>query len=200
MIMKKSAHIVLAIVFLLVLATNVHASPTDWKIDPAHSGVYFRVQHIYSAVNGFFPEFEGEIKFDPADLKKSKVFFKVNVKSVNTNNEKRDGHLLSDEFFAAKTYPHMTFESQSIMHKQGNQYVAQGVMKIKDVSKKIDLPFIYFGKKQHPFNAKQEVAGFEAKMTIDRLAYHVGNGNFVKMGVVGQQVDVLVSVEATHDK
>lgn len=198
--MKKSVYIVLAIVILIVMSASVHASPTDWKIDPAHSGVYFRVNHIYSSVNGFFPEFEGDIKFDPANLKESKFIFKVNVKSVNTNNGKRDGHLLSDEFFAAKAYPQMSFESQSIMHQQGNQYVAQGIMKIKDVSKKIDLPFTYFGKKQNPVNAKQEVAGFEAKMTIDRLAYHVGNGKFMKMGVVGQEVDVLVSVEATHDK
>lgn len=198
--MKKLAPIMLAIVLLCVIGTSVHASPPEWKIDPAHSGVYFRVNHIYSAVNGFFPEFEGDIKFDPANLKESKFFFTVSVKSVNTNNGKRDGHLLSDEFFAAKEYPQMSFESQSISHKQGNQYVAQGVMKIKDVSKKIDLPFTFFGSKQHPFNPKQEVAGFEAKMTIDRLSYHVGNGKFVKLGVVGQQVDVLVSVEATHDK
>lgn len=198
--MKKSASIVLAIVFLLYMGINAHASPTDWKVDPAHSGIYFKVKHIYSVVGGYFPEFEGKIKFDPANLKESKFFFKVNVKSVNTNNGKRDGHLLSDDFFSAKKYPHMTFESQSIMHKQGNQYIAKGTMKIKDVSKNIDLPFTFFGTKQHPANAKQEVAGFEAKMTIDRLAYQVGNGKFVKMGVVGQQVDVLVSVEATHDK
>lgn len=198
--MKKPAYIIYAIVFLLFIGTSVHASPKDWKIDPAHSGIYFRINHIYSAVNGFFPKFEGDIKFDPANLKESKFIFKVDVKSVNTNNGKRDGHLLSDEFFAAKEYPRMSFESQSIIHKQGNQYVAQGVMKIKDVSKKIDLPFTFFGTKPHPFNAKQEVAGFEAKMTIDRLAYHVGNGKFLKLGVVGQEVDVLVSIEATQDK
>lgn len=198
--MRKSAYIKIAIVFLFVMVTSVHASPKEWKVDPAHSGVYFRVNHIYSTVSGFFPEFEGDIKFDPSNLKESKFFFKVNVKSVDTNNGKRDGHLLSDEFFDAKKYPQMSFESQSIMHKQGNQYVAQGVMKIKDVSKKIDLPFTFFGTKQNPFNDKQEVAGFEAKMTVDRLAYQVGNGKFVKLGVVGQEVDVLVSVEANRDK
>lgn len=198
--MKKTAYMTFAIVLLFVLGTSVQASATDWTVDPAHSGVYFRVQHIFSTTGGFFPEFEGEIKFNPDNLKESKFIFNVDVKSINTNNGKRDGHLLSDEFFDAKKYPRMSFESQSIMHKQGDQYVVRGVMKIKDVSKTIDLPFTFFGTTQNPLNPKQEVAGFEAKMTIDRLAYNVGNGKFVEMGVVGQNVDVLVTVEAIRDK
>lgn len=198
--MKNSAYFLLALIFLLAINTSVHASAADWKVDPAHSGIYFGVQHIYSTVNGYFPDFEGDIKFDPSNLKDSRFAFKVKVKSVDTNNGKRDGHLQSNEFFDAKKYPEMSFESQSIMHKQGSQYVAQGVMKIKDVSKKIDLPFTFFGTKQNPFNDKQEVAGFEAKMTVDRLAYQVGNGKFVKLGVVGQEVDVLITIEATRDK
>ena len=120
------------------------------------------------------------------------------VKSVNTNNGKRDGHLQSGDFFDAKKYPEMTFESQSITRKQGDQYSVTGVMKIKDVSKTLELPFTFFGSKPNPFNPKQEVAGFEARMTIDRIAYHVGNGNFLKMGVVGKDVDVLISLEATR--
>ncbi len=71
-------------------------------------------------------------------------------------------------------------------------------MKIKNVSKTLELPFTFFGSKPNPFNPKQEVAGFEARMTIDRIAYHVGNGNFLKMGVVGKDVDVLISLEATR--
>jgi polyisoprenoid-binding protein YceI len=122
------------------------------------------------------------------------------VKSINTNNGKRDGHLQSKDFFDAKKYPEMTFTSQSITHRQGNAYAVTGTMKIKDVSKPVELPFTFFGTQQNPFNAKQEVAGFEAHLTIDRLEYGVGNGKFFEMGVVGKDVDVLLSLEATRNK
>jgi polyisoprenoid-binding protein YceI len=198
--MKKITYMHYAIVFLFIFSTNLYAAAPEWKIDPAHSGIYFRISHIYSTVNGFFPDFKGEVRFDPSDLKESLFSFKVKVKSINTNNSKRDGHLLSDDFFSTKKYPEMTFESKSISHKEGNQYVVEGVMKIKDVSKTIKLPFTFFGTKQHPFNPKQEVAGFEAQMTIDRLVYQVGNGKFYKMGVVGKDVDVLISLEVLREK
>jgi polyisoprenoid-binding protein YceI len=198
--MRKITYILYAIAFLLILSTNSYASAPQWKIDPAHSSIYFRISHIYSTVNGFFPEFKGEVRFDPSNLKESRFAFTVEVKSINTNNSKRDGHLLSDDFFSAKKYPEMTFESKSISHKEANQYAVEGVMKIKDVSKRVKLPFIFFGTKQHPFNPKQEVAGFEAQITVDRLAYQVGNGKFYEMGVVGKDVDVLISLEVLREK
>jgi polyisoprenoid-binding protein YceI len=186
-------------VLILILGSNGIVAAQEWKIDPAHSGIYFRIDHIYSKVNGYFPDFSGKIIFDPSNLKNSQFEFTISVKSVNTNNGKRDGHLQSGDFFDAKKYPEMTFKSRSITHKQDNSYVVTGTMKIKDVSKTLELPFTFFGTKQNPFNPKQEVAGFEARLTIDRLEYHVGNGRFLQMGVVGKDVDVLVSLEATRD-
>lgn len=198
--MKKSVYLGIAALVSLIVCTQAPASTTEWKIDQAHSGIYFRINHIYSAVNGFFPDFEGDIKFDPANLKESRFSFNVKVKSINTNDGKRDGHLLSNEFFDAKKFPEMTFESKSIKHMGASNYVVEGTMTVKDVRKSINLPFIFFGSKQHPFNPKLEVAGFEARMNIDRLAYQVGNGKFYKMGVVGKQVDVLISLEATRER
>ena len=198
--MKKLIYLTIAVTFLFNIGNNLYASAPEWKVDPAHSGIYFRISHIYSTVNGFFPEFKGDIKFDPSDLNDSRFAFSVKVKSVNTNNGKRDGHLLSDEFFDVKKYPEMAFESKAIKHMGGSNYVVEGVMTIKDVRQSINLPFTYFGSKQHPFNPKMEVAGFEARMNIDRLAYNVGNGKFFKMGVVGKEVDVLISLEVTREK
>lgn len=198
--MKKTL-ILCKITFILIfISAYAHASAPDWKVDPAHSGIYFRIGHIYSSVNGFFPDFEADIKFDPSKLNESRFAFKVKVKSVNTNNSKRDGHLLSEEFFDAKKFPEMSFESKSIKHLGANNYQVIGTMKVKDVNKTITLPFIYFGFKQHPFNTKLDVAGFEARMNIDRLEYKVGNGKFYKMGVVGKEVDVLISLEATRER
>lgn len=198
--MKRVALLSTAIALLMSLGADVYAASPNWNIDQAHSGVYFGVQHIYSTVRGFFEEYEGTIQFDPHNLKDGRVTLEVEVKSLNTNHGKRDGHLLSDEFFDAKNYPFMTFESTGIEHVEGNGYSLEGVLTIKDVSKKVRIPFTFFGVKQNPFNPKEEVAGFEASMTIDRLAYHVGNGKFYEMGVVGKEVNILITLEVIRKK
>lgn len=186
--------------FLITSYTTVHAQAPNWKIDPAHSGIYFSINHIYSKVNGYFGDFKGRIDFDPNNLGKSVFEFTVKVKSINTNNTKRDNHLLSNDFFSAKKYPEMRFKSASIKHAGQNQYEVEGTMTIKDVSRKIKVPFTFFGSKTHPFDPKQEVAGFEALMTIDRLVFNVGSGKFLKLGVVGRETNVMITIEATRAK
>lgn len=196
--MKKPAYFSIVLTVIYILTSHAFASANEWKIDPAHSGIYFRAKHIYSATNGYFNKFEGDITFNPANLDESGFNFKVKVKSINTNDSKRDNHLLSGDFFNAKKYPEMTFKSKTIKHVKGDQYTVEGVMTVKNVSKTIEVPFTFFGSKQHPFKPKVMVAGFEARITIDRLAYQVGVGKFYKMGVVGKDVDVLISLEATR--
>ena len=198
--MKRIALLSIAIVLVMSLGANTYAASPKWNIDQVHSGFYFGVQHIYSTVRGYFEEYDGTIQFDPQNLKDGRVTFEVKVKSINTNHGKRDGHLLSDEFFDAKKYPVMTFESTGIEHVEGAVYTLEGVLTIKDVSKKVRIPLTFFGVKQNPFNPKEEVAGFEASMAIDRLAYHVGNGKFYEMGVVGREVNILISLEVIRKK
>ena len=177
-----------------------HAAAPDWTVDKVHSGVYFDIQHIFATVRGSFDEFNAVIRFDPANLEESRFDFAVAVKSINTENAKRDHHLLSGDFFDVKQYPEMIFKSAAIKHLEGNRYAVTGTMTIKDVSRNVTVPFAYFGSKPNPFNPKQLVAGFQAGLTIDRLSYHVGSGQFLKMGVVGKNVTVLISIEATRDK
>ncbi len=198
--MKKHFLSCLSAALTLIFFTHAYASAPEWKVDQAHSGIYFRIAHIYSSVKGFFPDYEGSIAFDPSNLDESRFAFKVKVKSVDTNNSKRDGHLLSNEFFDAKKFPEMSFESQKIKHLGASNYEVIGKMTVKDVSKTITLPFIYFGFKQHPLNPKLDVAGFEARLNIDRLAYNVGTGKYFDLGVIGKEVDVLISLEATRER
>ncbi len=198
--MRKTIQAVLIFVVMGILVSFAHAQAPSWTLDRAHSGIYFGISHIYSTVRGSFDVFNADIRFDPADLAGSRFDFTVTVKSVNTNNGKRDRHLLSGDFFDAKKYPDMTFKSSAVKHLDGNRYSTIGTMTIKDVSQDVTVPFTYFGTKPNPFNPKQLVAGFEAEMTIDRLSYHVGNGKFLKMGVVGKDVKILIAVEATRYK
>ena len=198
--MKKSIQISLIVVIVWLFALNAHASAPAWSIDNAHSGIHFGIQHIYSTVRGYFSKFNGEILFDPDNLGQSRFDVTVSVKSINTNNTKRDGHLRSGDFFDAKKYPEMTFKSSAIKQLSGNRYTVEGTLTVKDVSRTVKIPFTYFGSKLNPFNPKQLVAGFEARMTIDRIEYHVGNGKFLQLGVVGKDVTVLITIEGTRNK
>lgn len=198
--MNKSIKLTILAFFLLFFAGQAHAAAPQWKIDPAHSGFYFGIDHIFSTVRGFFEEFEGTTHFDRDNLDESSFNFKVTVNTINTHNRKRDGHLRSDDFFSAKEYPYMSFKSTKISHLKGNQYLVQGKMTLKDVTKDVEIPFTFFGIKDNPFNPKEQVAGFESQFTIDRMTYNVGNGKFLKLGVVGQNVDVLVTMEMVQKK
>lgn len=197
--MKKMYLGLLAGLFFL-FAVSAHAEAPAWTIDKVHSGIYFSIQHIYSTVKGQFNEFDGKIHFDPDNLEQSRFDFTVNVNSIDTKTPKRDSHLLSGDFFDAKTYPVMTFKSASIKHVENERYTVEGILTVKDVSRTVTIPFTFFGTKPNPFNPKQQVAGFEARMTLDRLEYHVGNGKFLKLGVVGKEATVLITIEATRDQ
>jgi polyisoprenoid-binding protein YceI len=188
------------VLFTLTFIMQAQAIGSDWKLDPAHSGIYFEIDHIYAATRGYFEDFDGKVIFDPDNLDGSSFDFKVEVDSINTGNSKRDGHLEAEEFFAAKKYPVMTFKSSAVKHAEGDQYLVEGTMTVKDVSRSVLAPFTFFGIKQNPFDKDSEVAGFEARMAIDRLEYNVGTGKYYEMGVIGKDVDVLISFEATRKK
>jgi polyisoprenoid-binding protein YceI len=143
---------------------------------------------------------KGTVLFSPDDLAGSRFDFEVDVKSIDTKNSKRDRHLNSDDFFDTRKYPVMTFKSTAVKHVKDNQYVVEGEMTIKDVTQMISVPFTFFGVTANPFNDKEEVAGFEAQLTIDRLTYNVGSGKYYEMGVTGKDIDVLISLETIRKK
>ena len=117
------------------------------------------------------------------------------MKSVNTDIQKRDEHLRGPDFFDTAKYPAMWFVSQKIVKKGENQYVAQGDLTIKDVTKRIELPFTFLGAKPSPLEKDKQVAGFEARFSINMLDYHVGDGKFQQMGALGDTVDIILNME-----
>jgi len=138
------------------------------------------------------------VAFDPDNLDQSKFNFIVTVNSVDTNNSKRDNHLRSKDFFDSDTFPVMAFNSSKITRITDNRYVLQGQLTIEDVTKTMDLEFSYFPSKPHPIMENNLVSGFYTQFDIFRLDFHVGNGKFLKMGVVGETANVEISMEATR--
>ena len=187
------------LLFVIVMGP-FQAAAQEWELDPVHTNFYFEIKHTYAAVRGQFTDFTGEVYFDPDNPAKSKFDFMINVNSVDTKVGKRDTHLRSPDFFDAGKYPLMTFKSSGVSHAGGNKYIAEGILTIKDVSKKLALEFVYHGQKDNPLKSGELVAGLDARLTLDRLEYNVGDGKFYKMGVVGKDVDILITLELLRDK
>jgi polyisoprenoid-binding protein YceI len=194
--MKTKIKVVLLVLsYFFIMAFNINAK--EWTLDKAHSIITFDVAHIYSATKGHFSDYKADIVFDKNDLKNSKFNFIVKTDSINTYITKRDNHLRSGDFFDAKKFPEMKFTSTEIKHLNGSKYLLKGKMTIKDVTKNIEIKGDFLGQKNHPLKKGTMVAGFETKFTINRLDYNVGNGKFYKMGVVGKDVEVFISIEVT---
>ncbi|MBT8360874.1 MAG: YceI family protein, partial [Deltaproteobacteria bacterium] len=191
----------LIVVFLVgLIASPLQAEIRPWKIDEDHTNFYFSVDHIYSKVQGRFTDYKGTLVFDPDNLKDSEFSFEIKIKSVDTGIGKRDRHLRSADFFDASKYPLMTFTSNRITKAEGNTYNVNGTLTIKDISTELVLPLTFEGIRENPLAPDMEVAGFNGRLTLDRLAYDVGDGKYYKMGAVGKDVDILVTIEALRKK
>lgn len=185
---------IVVLIICLFFTTAAWAFP--WQVDQDHTQIRFEVRHILTGLSGTFTDFKGDIYFDPDTPATGRINFTVSVKSVNTNHGKRDTHLRSKDFFNADKYPEMTFSSSSISKVKDNIYQLEGMLTIKGVTKKIQTQFEFFNPRPHPFAKKMNVGGFVTRFAISRLEYGVGNGKFFKMGVVGDEVDVQIAMEA----
>lgn len=191
--MKKIYSLVLVAVALVL--GNAGMAQTKWKVDRGHSNVKFSVQHmVVSEMEGSFKMFEGTMEHTKADFSDAKINFSVDVASVNTDNERRDGHLKADDFFNAEKYPKMTFVSTSVKPLGGNKYKIAGNLTIRDVTKPVVFDVTHGGVIKNQNGSK---AGFKARTTIDRFEYGLKWSRATEAGglAVGKDVEIVVNVE-----
>jgi len=198
--MKKINIFTITLVFFVLAGQTVLAAARDWELDKAHSNFYFSVDHIFSKIHGHFNDFSSEIKFDPQNLAESSFYFEIKTDSIDTNIAKRDKHLQSSDFFDSSEFPVMTFKSTKITEVGKNLYEVFGKFTVKGKAYDLTLPLSLAGVKEHPAVRDKEVIGFNGGLTINRLTYKIGTGKFSDMGIVGKDVEILVSLEALHDK
>ena len=189
----------LLIAVMILIFSAAAAMAQTWQADKDHTEIRFEINHILTTVSGYFRDYDADISFDPKHPEDAKFNFTVKVKSVDTHIKKRDAHLGTEEFFDSDTYPEMTFVSKKISKIDQGRYALEGILTIKDVSKNIKTQFQYFEPKPHPFAKGKMVSGFATQFSLNRLDYHVGNGKYVKMGIVGQDVHVALTIEALAD-
>lgn len=197
---KKLQSLFLLSVFVISSVALVRIDATSWSIDKSHSSINFEVRHFFAKVPGAFNEYEATVNFSPDNLAESNIDVTIQVASVDTKNERRDGHLQSGDFFEAETYPAITFKSDKIESTGDNNFVAHGTLTIKDVTKDFELPFTLLGVMDNPFRENMIVAGISSEFTLLRNDFGVGTGNWVSDAVVGNEVDITLNLELGASK
>jgi polyisoprenoid-binding protein YceI len=183
-----------------VTATNTETAvpgyeAATWTIDPVHSEVGFSVRHMMvSKVRGRFNTFSGEL-VTAEDPTKSSVTAEIDLKSINTGNEQRDGHIQSADFFEVETYPTMTYKSTGIRVEDG-EYILDGDLTLKGVTRNVPLRLELNGFGPDPFGGTR--AGFTATGEINRRDFNVNFSAPMQNGgaVVADKIHLHLEIEA----
>ncbi len=175
---------------------------TTWKADPMHSNTRFEVGHFgLSIVDGEFTTFEGTVETKEDSNFAGAIFnFTVDVNSIDTRIEDRDTHLKSDDFFNAEKYPTITLKNAVLTHKKENEYVLEGDLTIRDVTKKVSFDVIQNnGIISDPWGMTR--AGFTAKTEIDRRDFNVNFGDKLPSGIdqVAYKINIIVNLEVVKE-
>lgn len=171
---------------------------TKWGIDPTHSEVQFKVKHlVISSVTGTFKKFSGEVVSESDDFNNAKATFNIDVASIDTNQTDRDGHLKSDDFFAAGQHPNLTFAG-TLKKVSGESYQLVGDLSIRGVSKPVTLDVVYGGTVKDPYG--QTKAGFEINGKINRKDFGLNWSAVTEAGglVVGDEVKLHLNIEVVR--
>jgi polyisoprenoid-binding protein YceI len=157
----------------------------SWQIDPAHSGVVFKIAHLdISYVYGRFNKIDGS--FDNGDH--PSFAFTVPARSIDTNNAKRDGHLKSPDFFNVKQFPIISFKSTAVTPSETG-YQITGDLMLHGVTRSITLDLHVSDETEFPKGTKR--VGLFCEFTINRSDFAMDN----MIGPVGEEVTLMVSLE-----
>jgi len=178
---------------------TVATQKNTWAIDPMHSEIQFKVKHlVISTVTGSFGQYDASFSSEKEDFSDAQISFSADVNSINTNNEQRDTHLKSDDFFNAAQYPKMTFASKELNKTGEGEYKLIGNLTIRDVTKTVELDVEYGGTMVDPYG--QTKVGFEINGSINRKEFGLKWSAVTEAGgaVVSDQVKIIANVQFTR--
>lgn len=163
-----------------------------YQLDASHSKVGFKIKHLsISNVYGTFDKFDANIEYDEKTKELKVLKSKVDVNSVNTKNEKRDAHLLEEDYFDAKKYPNMSFELVEI---KDDTLIAN--LTIKGITQKVEFDYENNGIVKDPWGNTK--LGFSLEGKINRVEYGLKANKLLDSGglLLGEKVKINVDIEA----
>lgn len=165
-------------IFILLAAAfsyTAASAQTTWSVDKAHSNVKFTVTHLMvSDVDGIFKNYDATITAAKPDFSDAKFQISIQTASVTTDNDQRDKHITSPDFFDVATYPTITFTSTGITKTSDKHYKLTGNLTLHGVTKPASFDLWYRGTIQNPMS-KADDAGFQLTGTIKRSDFNFGS-------------------------
>jgi polyisoprenoid-binding protein YceI len=168
----------------------------SWQIDSSHSHINFTARHMMiSKVRGSFENFSGTVNFDEENPTNTTVNVEVDLTSINTRDEQRDGHLKSPDFFDVENYPTMKFVSTRVERIDENNGRLYGQLTIKDITKEVVLDVEYAGIAKSPWGS--ESAGFSAAGSLNRKEWGLNWNQALETGgvLVGDKINIEIELE-----
>jgi polyisoprenoid-binding protein YceI len=173
---------------------NETLTKTKWAIDPAHSEIAFKVKHLMiSNVKGSFTEFDGTVYADDNTFTEAEITVNVNTASVNTSDEKRDGHLKSADFFDAENFKTATFTSTLLKKKSDGDFELTGNLTLKGITKPVTLNVEFGGMMKDPWG--NEKVGFTVTGKINRKDWGLNWNAALEAGGVLVSDDVHINAD-----
>lgn len=170
---------------------------TKWVLDPTHSEVLFKVKHMMiTNVTGHFNEFTIEASTEDDDFSKAQITFSANVNTIHTNNEQRDGHLKSGDFFDAEKYPEIKFALTHVDSSDADgNLVLSGDMTIRDVTKNVKFNAEFGGLNKDPWGNTK--AGFTVNGKINRSDFGLNWNAALETGgvLVSDEIRLMAEIQ-----
>jgi polyisoprenoid-binding protein YceI len=180
---------------LALTVAGLSSAQTKWAADKTHSSVAFSAVHmLISETEGEFKDFDVTVSSPADDFNGAEVNFTAKVASISTDNERRDNHLKSDDFFNAEMFPDLTFKGR--LAKSGDKYTLTGDLTIRDITKPVSFDVTYLGTVASE-KFKFTKAGFKLRGSINRYDYGLKYNAALETGglVVGEIVEFTCKVE-----
>ncbi len=168
-------------------------SQTNWVLDPTHSEIQFKVKHLMiTTVTGYFKNFEAKATTEGDDFSTANISFSADINSLDTNQEQRDGHLKSADFFDAANHPKMTFENGKLQGS-GDEFTLTGDLTIRGTTKQVKLNAEFGGIAVDGYG--QTKAGFTLSGKISRKEFGLVWDMVTEAGSVVVSDDVRINAE-----
>lgn len=169
---------------------------TTWVVDPIHSDVQFKIKHlVISTVTGAFNQFEGSATATGEGFDDVKANLKIDVKSIDTKNADRDGHLKTGDFFDADTHPEITFSSTGWKKVGEDEFELNGNLTLKGITKPVTLKVEFGGIEKDAYGNTK--AGFEITGKINRKEFGLTYNSLTETGglALGEEIKLVSNIQ-----
>lgn len=167
-----------------------------WQIDLAHSHIQFTARHMMiSKVRGQFDTFSGSVNYNETNPSQTTVDIEIDINSINTQEEARDNHLKSPDFFDTATYPTAHFKSVRVEQISADTAKLHGNLTIRGITKPVILDVEYAGQAKSPWGSVN--AGFSGRATFNRKDWGLNWNQALETGgvLVSDKIQLEIELE-----